>query len=394
VYRALRRATNPLDRAWARLRAAETIAIKFNQDWPLDRVVTFEGQRQQLVSDTVARAVLRLLREETDAELCCVDASYHVMYDKVDSIAETTTLAPVLDAFDVPIIDGLKPPFKVASVPGGGQMFEQYTMMGDVVDADAVVSVAKMKNHAYMGVTGCLKNLFGLMPGAPDGHPRHYYHHLIRMPYMLADIGRIINPALNVVDALVGQAGMEWGDGEGTGRIVDGLIAGDHVIATDTVMTTLMGLDPQADWLTPPFHRDRNAIRVAAEGGFGTVDLDAIDFESELDPQPEGTFYARTWDDLKTVVTWRRTMAEQGLYYRDHRDDLADYEGSYILLQDGEVKWHHADGIMKVSRRKLAGRHRDHAMFFKYVDLDETEQEHYEVYERALADLARRDLDL
>jgi uncharacterized protein (DUF362 family) len=392
VYRALRRATDPLDRSWARLREARTIAIKFNQDWPLDRVVTFEGQRQQLVSDKVARAVLRLLREETDAELRCVDASYHVMYGKVDSIAETTTLAPVLEAFDVPVIDGTQPPFKVVGVPGGGQMFERYTMMSDVVDADAVVSVAKMKNHGYMGVTGCLKNLFGLMPGAPHGRPRHYYHHLVRMPYMLADIGRIFDPALNIVDALVGQAGMEWGDGDGTGRIVDGLIAGDQVIATDACVTHLMGHDPQAGWLTPPFHRDRNAIRVAAEGGFGTVDLDAIDVESELEPQPEGTFYAKEWDDLKTVVTWRRTMAEQGLTYRDRRDTFADYEGEYILLQDGEVKWHDAKGIMKVSRRKLAGRHQDHAMFFKYVDLDETEQEHYEVYERALEDLAARDL--
>jgi hypothetical protein len=212
------------------------------------------------------------------------------------------------------------------------------------------------------------------------------------MPYMLADIGRIFDPALNIVDALVGQAGMEWGDGDGTGRIVDGLIAGDQVIATDACVTHLMGHDPQAGWLTPPFHRDRNAIRVAAEGGFGTVDLDAIDVEAELEPQPEGTFYAKEWDDLKTVVTWRRTMAEQGLTYRDRRDTFADYEGEYILLQDGEVKWHDAKGIMKVSRRKLAGRHRDHAMFFKYVDLDETEQEHYEVYERALEDLAARDL--
>jgi hypothetical protein len=231
------------------------------------------------------------------------------------------------------------------------------------------------------------------MPGAPDGHPRHYYHHLVRMPYMLADIGRIIDPALNIVDALVGQAEREWGDGEGTGRIVDGLIAGDQVIATDACVTHLMGHDPQADWLTPPFHRDRNTVLVAAEGGFGTVDLDAIDFDSELDPQPAGTFYAKQWDDLKTVVTWRRTMAEQGLYYRDHRDALDAYAGEYILLQDGEVKWHDAEGIMKVSRRKLAGRHKDHAMFFKYVDLDEAEQEHYEVYEHVLADLARRDLE-
>jgi hypothetical protein len=242
-----------------------------------------------------------------------------------------------------------------------------------------------MKNHGYMGITGCLKNLFGLMPGAPYARPRHYYHHLVRMPYMLADIGRIFAPALNIVDALVGQAGMEWGDGEGMARTVNGLMAGDHVIATDTCMAHLMGHDPRADWLTPPFLRDRNALVVAAEGGFGTVDLDEIDFVSELEPQPAGAFFAKAWDSGNTVVTWRRTMAEQGLYYRDHMAELLDYAGEYILLQDGEVRWHAADGIMRTSRRKLAGRYKNHAMFFKYVDPEETEREHYEVYEQVLS---------
>ena len=56
-------------------------------------------------------------------------------------------------------------------------------------------------------MTLCLKNLFGLMPIQPAGRPRHYYHHLVRMPYMLADLGRIYNPALNILDGLVTQAG-------------------------------------------------------------------------------------------------------------------------------------------------------------------------------------------
>jgi hypothetical protein len=359
--------------------------VKFNQDWPLDTVVTYEGQRQQLVADSVARAVLRLLRERTQAEIVCGDASYHVMYGVSESVADTTTLAHVLDEFDVPLLDGTKPPFKTVPVPGGGQMFERYTMIEGVVEADAVVSVAKMKNHGYMGITGSLKNLFGLMPGAPYARPRHYYHHLVRMPYMLADIGRIFDPALNIVDALVGQAGLEWGDGDGTARVVNGLIAGDQVIATDACMAHLMGHDPRADWRTPPFLRDRNALVVAAEGGFGTVDLDDIDFVSELAPQPAGTFFAKAWDSGDTVVTWRRTMAEQGLHYRDHVDELLDYAGEYILLQDGEVRWHAADGIMRTSRRKLAGRYKNHAMFFKFVDPEETEQEHYEVYEEVLS---------
>ena len=109
--------------------------------------------------------------------------------------------------------------------------------------------MATIKNHAFMGVTGCLKNLFGLMPTEPHARPRTYYHHLVRMPGMLADIGRILDPALNIVDALVGQAGQEWSAYEPTdGRIVDALIAGDHVIATDAAMMHLMGHDPRADW--------------------------------------------------------------------------------------------------------------------------------------------------
>jgi hypothetical protein len=319
------------------------------------------------------------------------------MYGVSNSVEETTTLAHVLREFDVELVDGTQPPYKEVSVPAtpttaGGRMFERYTMIEAAVEADALVSVAKMKNHAYMGVTGCLKNLFGLMPGAPYARPRHYYHHLVRMPYMLADIGRIFNPALNIIDALVGQAEMEWGDGEGTARVVDGLVAGDHVIATDACMAYLMGHDPAADWLAAPFHRDRNPLVVAAEAGFGTVDINDIAYWSELAPQPKGSFYAKEWDSTETVVTWRRTMAEQGLYYRDHMPDLLDYAGEYILLQDGEVRWHAQDGIMRSSRRELAGRHRNHAMFFKFVDPDEREQEHFEVYEQALEHIQHLDL--
>jgi uncharacterized protein (DUF362 family) len=386
VYEALQRATAPLDTAWARLRKARTIAIKFNQDKALNQVVLFKGQRQQLVSDSVVRATLRLLRERTDAQLYCADCSFYVTYNG-RTLADTTNIADILREFEVDYLDGTRPPYTTVQTPGGGQMFEQYTMMAGVAEADAVVSVATIKNHAFMGVTGCLKNLFGLMPTEPYGRPRTYYHHLVRMPYMLADLGRILNPTLNIVDALVGQAGMEWGDGAGLGRVVDALVAGDQVIATDACLMHLMGHDPRSDWATPPFHRDRNSLLVAAEGGFGTVALDAIDFLSEVAPQPEGTFYAAMTDSAETTRTWRRTMCEQALHYRDHRRDFEQYAGEYILLQDGQVKWHSPEGTIRESRRVLSGANPNHAMWYKFVDLDETEGEHYEVYEQALAQL-------
>ena len=381
VYEALKRATQPLERAWARLKKARRIGVKFNQAWPPNKVRRYEGQLQELVSEQVARATLRLLREETTAELFCVEISV-VAEDRNRDPWPTFTLLPLLREFDVPMVDGNQPPHKVSAVPGGGQMFRQYLVPQDAVEADAFISVQKMKNHAFMGVTLCLKNLFGLLPQEPHGRGRHYFHHLVRMPYMLADIGRVFDPALNIVDALVGQAGREWG---GQARVPNALVAGDQVIATDACATYLMGHDPQSDWLTPPFHRDRNPLLVAAEGGFGTVKPDEIDFQSEVQA-PVAEFHTNVTDPLSRVVSWRRTTAEQALHYRDHWRQFVDkYAGEFILLQEGQVRWHDKSSELRVSRRQLAGGSPDQAMWLKYVDPEEAEGEHYAVYEQALA---------
>ena len=389
VYEALRRATADLDAAWDKLRQARRIALKFNQDNPPEQVVFFEGQRQQLVADSVVRATLRLLREKTDAELVCADISLYAIYFGRD-IRETTLITPILNEFDVPFIDGASGPCRIVQAPGGGLMFRQYGMMRDVLEADAVVSVAKAKNHYFAGVTGCLKNLFGLSPTEPVGRPRAYFHHFVRLPYVLADIAGILKPALNIVDALVAQAGWEWGDGKETARIMNALIAGDNVVATDACMMHLMGHDPRADWPAPPFHRDRNPILIAAESGLGTVDIEDIDFQSETAPQAKGVFYADLTDPPETNLSWRRTTCQQALYYRDNPRQFAEYAGEYILLQDGEVKWHKSGGAIDQSRRELSAANPDHAMWYKLVDPQETEGERYEVYEQALADIMER----
>lgn len=383
VYQALKRATDPLDRAWEKLGRARRIGIKFNQDWNRDRVVYHQGHRQQLVSDPVARATLRLLQERTRAEIFAIDVGVEPPAPG-HGREYCTNLQPVFDEFNVPFIDGHKDEVRWAAVPGGGQMFERYPVPAAAVEADAFVSVQKMKNHMFMGITLCLKNLFGLVQLHPRGRPRHYYHHLVRMPYMLPDLGRIFDPALNIIDGLVTQAGMEWGPGDHP-RICNTLLAGDQVVATDACAATLMGHDPRADWPTPPFHRDRNALLVAARGGFGTVDLDEIDFASEVQA-PVGHFFSAEIDPHETIVSWLRTTAEQGRFYRDNRRALVDkYAGQYILLQMGEVRWASPDGTLNVSRRILSGDHPEQGMWLKYVDPEEAEGEHFEVYDRPAA---------
>ena len=125
---------------------------------------------------------------------------------------------------------------------------------------------------------------------------------------------------------------------------------------------------------------------MAAQSGFGTVKLDEIDFQSEV-PAPLAEFYGTSTDPVPTVVSWRRTTAEQALYYRDHPDLFASHVGEYILLQDGQVRWHSEVSDLGRSRRELARSDPEHALWLKYVDPEEAEGEHYAVYEHTLAQI-------
>ena len=78
-------------------------------------------------------------------------------------------------------------------------------------------------------------------------------------------------------------------------------------------------------------------------------------------------------------------MCEQALFYAEGRRALERYAGEYILLQDQQVRGHSPEGTINVSRRDLAGERPDHALWFKFVDPDETEGEQYAIYEQALA---------
>lgn len=374
IYETLKRITAPLTRSWEKIRSARQVVIKTNMVWPPDKVRHFAGRLQEHVDTAVFTATLRLLRENTDARLIVADSTF---LPRPDDAGEDVYFKPLLDELGIQYVESNDPPHAVYDVPGGGLMFSRYFLPACFRDADAVVSIAKLKNHAFMGVTLCLKNLFGLSPMHPDGRPRCYYHHLVRMPYYLPDLGLILQPCLNIIDALVGQARREWG---GEPRICDTLIAGDHVIATDACATHLMGHDPMEDWPKSPYYRDRNPLLVAAEHGFGTVNVRDIDFESEV-AAPLAEFDSEQPDTHETVVSWRRTTCEQALHYLEHRDNYcARYPRQYIYLQDGNVVWHGPMPENLGSRRILSGARKDSALWLKYVDPEEQEGEHFEVY--------------
>jgi uncharacterized protein (DUF362 family) len=379
IYARLKEATAPLSRSWEKLATARKVGIKVNMQMRTEEIRRIGGRRQELVDDDVLRAALRLLRERTDAALFVIDTSTAPAGQRP---GPDFNMRPLLEEFGVPYVEAGDPPFEWYRVPGGGLMFSEYQLSAALGEADAFVSIAKMKSHAFMGITLCLKNLFGLPPIPPHGRVRNYFHHPIRLSYVLPDLGLITQPCLNVIDALTGQSGREWG---GEGRIGDTLIAGDHVIATDACGASLMGHDPTLDWPTPPYRRDRSPIVVAAEHGFGTVDLQEIDWESERTP-PVAQFMSVESDPPERSARLRRSACEQGLFYREQKESLLDrYAGQFIYLQEGEVIWNGADPSQAAPVQNLSGEKKEQAVWLKKVDPEEREGEQYRVYEQLLA---------
>ena len=380
IYERLKAVTAPLHRSWIKIEKARKLMIKFNMQMRTDNIRRIGGRRQELVDDDVVRASLRLLRERTDAEISVLDTS---MAPAGQRPGDDFNMRGIFESFDIPYIEAGDPPFTHYQVPGGGIMFSEYQLSASIGEADAFVSIAKMKNHSFMGITLCLKNLFGLPPIQPHGRVRNYYHHVIRLSHVLPDLGLITQPCLNIIDGLTGQARREWG---GEGRICDALVAGDHVVATDACGTYLMGTDPASDWPNPPYRRDRSPIAVAAEHGFGTVHLDEIDTDFGGLQPPLAEFDSQALDPSEKIASLRNTACQQGLFYHDNRERFIDqYADQYIYLQEGEVIWNGTDPTQAGAVQELSGQKPEQAVWLKLVDADEQEGELRRVYEKNLA---------
>ena len=384
IYDALRRATDPLGRSWERLARASRIVLKLNMMKLPERVTWFLGRRRELVDDAVCRAVLRLLRERTTAELVATDTNF---YTEEHLMGDGFNYAHHLRDFGVRFVDANLPPFGVYEVPRGGSLFARYTLTACLEGAE-VVSVSKMKNHRFAGITLCAKNLFGLPPiSPPEGRTRSYFHHFVRLPHVLADLASIMDPCLNIVDALTVQIGAEW---DGEGRIGNALVAGEQITATDASCARLMGHDPEEEYPVVPFVRDRNHLALAARAGLGTVRAQEIDFRSEV-ASPLAPFAPVVLDPPQVVRKWLESTCRQGLHYREHRKQIVDrYAGEFVFLQAGEVVWHGQNPDRLPSRRVLSGDRFDEGLWLKLVDPEEREGERFEVYDdtlRLLGDL-------
>ena len=128
---------------------------------------------------------------------------------------------------------------KVVSFPEGA-LIKRFEVITPVAEADGVFNLCKLKTHLFTGMTGAVKNNFGVIAGrAKPG-----YHAKLadqsRFAEMLLDLAAYVSPRLSIMDAVVGMEGQ--GPNAGTPRRIGLLLASTNPLALDVIANEIIGL--------------------------------------------------------------------------------------------------------------------------------------------------------
>lgn len=156
-------------------------------------------------------------------------------------VLEESGLADVLAEDRIPFTDlNLSPVVKVAN-QGKASKLEVFYFPEEILKADIIVSMAKMKTHHWAGVTLSMKNLFGVMPGIVYGWPKNVLH-WAGIDQCVYDISATLKPHLAIVDGIIGMEG----DGPIMGNPVRSnvVVMGKNLAAVDATSARIMGINP------------------------------------------------------------------------------------------------------------------------------------------------------
>lgn len=121
-------------------------------------------------------------------------------------------------------------------------ILKKFTAVKAIYDADAVISMGKLKTHGMTAYTGAVKNMFGCIPGMIKAQYHYRMPQLKDFSNMLVDVEEYFKPVISIVDAVYAMEGD--GPSAGTPRKVGAIIAGFNPHAVDTVAISLTNIDP------------------------------------------------------------------------------------------------------------------------------------------------------
>ncbi len=183
---------------------------------------------------SVFKAVLEQFIE-TGAELCYGDSP---AIGSTQIAARLSGLQKIADDLDIPLAD-----FKstqTVSFPEGN-LIKQFTLVKEVLEADGLISLCKLKSHALTRITGAIKNQFGCIPGLVKSEFHTRFPNSSVFSQMLVDLNLLIKPRLFIMDGIVAMEGN--GPRNGTPKSMKVILFSSDPVALDTVVCRMVNLD-------------------------------------------------------------------------------------------------------------------------------------------------------
>ena len=223
-----------------------------------------EVSRAVMTHPVVMGAIARILYEHHYENVSAGDSCGIGMAKKV---MEGTGMIERLEKYGVKICD-----FDSGTRTDIGGTRAKYMVMCDqVLKADAVINVCKMKTHALERITGAVKNIYGTVYGLHKAKGHTQFSDAHSFAGMLVDLNRFVGPKLHIMDGITAMEG----NGPTSGDPVDMnlILVSKDPVALDSVYCRLIGLDSA---LVPT-----NVAGQAA--GLGVMETSRIEVET-----PEG----------------------------------------------------------------------------------------------------------
>jgi uncharacterized protein (DUF362 family) len=154
-------------------------------------------------------------------------------------VAKANGYLSLLEELEIPVVEFHGSRYQTVS-----DNFDHLRLSKEVMDADVVINLPKVKSHVQLTLTLGVKNLFGCVPGKMKA-----WWHLEagkdadRFGEMLVETARTIDPDLTILDGIIGHEGN--GPSAGEPRPLGVLGASRDVFALDRAMVELLQVAPQ-----------------------------------------------------------------------------------------------------------------------------------------------------
>lgn len=120
-----------------------------------------------------------------------------------------------------------------------GERCRSFQIIRPIVEADVVISAAKLKTHAMTGFSGAVKNLFGSIPGLMKPEFHYRFPDKKDFGHMLVDLCETVQPTFAFIDGIVGMEGNGPSGGNPKAAGITGAALNPH--ALDLVMARIIG---------------------------------------------------------------------------------------------------------------------------------------------------------